>query len=124
MYVCMYVFDLFKIHFTYNVTNLTKQFSGNFSKLYVGFIHFISTNSYKKNFRLKALFSRSQKRRAHLKFSRGPPRGPKEAINFINENLLRYHDTVILSSDRNTLYHKYNFVVWLEDMAHDGASSY
>ena len=47
-------------------------------------------------------------------------------INFIFELLLQYYDSIILESDmpRNTLYHKYNFVVWLEDMAHDGASSY
>ena len=49
---------------------MTGQFSWYLSKLYVGFLHFLPTNSYQKIFRLKAPFPRSQKRRTLWDFGR------------------------------------------------------
>ena len=39
-----------KTQFTYSATNRSGRFSRNLSKLYVGFLHFIPTNSYQKIF--------------------------------------------------------------------------
>ena len=61
-----------KTQFTYNATNLSGWFSQNLSKLYVGFLRFIPTNSYQKNFWFESPIPKNQdpKKGTHLEIFR------------------------------------------------------
>ena len=54
-----------KTQFTYNATNLSGRFSRNLSKLYVGFLPFIPTNSYQKIFSFESPIPKIPKK-AHI----------------------------------------------------------
>ena len=63
-----YLLSSFKTQFTYNETNLSGQFSQNLSKLYVGFLHFILTNSYQKIFSFESPIPKIPKKAHSLRF--------------------------------------------------------
>ena len=60
--------NIIKIEFIYNATNLTGRFSWNLSKLYVGFLDFIPTNSYQKIFSFESPIPKIPKKAHSMRF--------------------------------------------------------